>query len=377
MAEQTKVSGSLVLKRLKMGKVVYLTLDSGEKPLFQGWNTSSNTAVPDFTQAANQPVITPRVTASDGSAVRIASGEWKYNDTPLTFGTPSADGWALNTTVIQNTLPAGALAYNASTQQLKVVKNVASASNTASDTITFTAHGEAGGSNYTVTGSTEMRIMSLGNSANTIIITLVDEEGNDRFLSSDTGDTVKLRATRMTDGTPSTAGVVKWFKEDGQTQIGTGDTATISRDDVQGEGFVYARWYSSDQSATALASDAFYIVDLTDEYDIVVSLTADSPAEWDGQTTMKVQGQLYRLSAGKRAALVDTGSTKNQWSHDFRSSSHNTDCNPGSDPDAGTEGTPLTGNPVNVGKDIWAKVKDYEDLVDFASYTIPASTTQP
>lgn len=353
MAEQTKVSGSLVLKRLKTGRVVFLSVNALGKPFFQGWNSSSGTAVPDFTTVENQPVATPTVTSSDGTAVKITSGEWKYNDTLLTFGDPAADGWATSTNAN------GAFAYNPATHELKVVKNVASADNTATDTLTFTAHGEAGGANYTVTGSIELRIMTLGNSANVILISLVNEDGNDTIITGD-DDTVKLQTTRLTDGNVSNTGVVKWFGEDGKTQIGeTGDTITVTSDDVQGVGIIYARWYASASSATVLASDAIAITDVKDDVDVVVSLTDDSPAEWDGSSTMKVQGLLYKFASGKETTLVDPQPAQSAWTHEFHSSSLDTDC-----------GTISGKNPVEVTKDIWAKVKDFEDLVDFVSCTI-------
>ena len=359
MAEQQKVSGSLVLKRLKTGKVVYLSLNAKGAPLFQGWNSSSDTAVPDFTQAANQPVIVPQVTASDGTTVNISTGEWKFNDVTLVFGTPSSDGWAKNTNATGD-LQEGMFAYNPTTHELKVVKNVATASNDTSETLTFTAHGDAGSSNYTVTGSIELRLMRLGNSANSVIISLVDEDGNDTILSGD-DDTVKLKATALVDGNVSTTGVIKWFGEDGKTQIGsTGATLTVTPAMVQGTGLIYARLYADSSSATALASDAISIRDVKDDMDVVVTLAEGSPAEWDGTHAMQVMGQLWRFSAGERTEMVTT--QESQWSHDFRSSSLDTEC-----------GTVSGKNPAEVGADIWSKVKDFEDLVDFATCTIAGS----
>lgn len=350
MAEQNTVSGSLVLKRLKTGKVVYLSLNAVGAPLFQGWQQGTGAVSPDFTKPENQPVVHPSVTTSDGSEVKISMGEWKYNDILLTFGTPSGD-WAVSTNAN------GMFAYNPSTHDLKVVKNVASADNSTSDTLTFTAGGEAGGSNYTVTGSIELRIISLGASANSIVISLVDEEGNDAILSG-ADDTVKLKATTLVNGAVTTTGVVKWFGEDGKTQIGpTGATLTVRPDNVQGTGLIFARLYANASSSAVLASDAISIRDVKDDMDVIVSINEGSPAEWDGSTPMKVIGKLYRFSNGERGDEVET--QESQWSHDFRSSSLDTQC-----------GTVTGKNPATVDKTIWAKVKDYEDLVDFATCTI-------
>lgn len=347
------VSGSLVLKRLKMGKVVYLSINAVGKPFFQGWNSGQGVAVPDFTVAGNQPVARPEVTSSDGSALTIQSGVWYYNGTGdanrIEFGDP-VDGWAVERN-------SGRFALNPATHELKVVKNIAAADNQTTDTLYFTATGEADGTAYTVTGSIELRIINLGSSANSIVISLVDETGNDAILSSDT-DTVKLKATTLVDGNPDSTGFVKWFGEDGKTQLGTGPTLNVTRAMVQGIGLIFARLYASSSSATVLASDAVSIRDVKDDMDVIVSLTDDSPSEWDGKTAMKVKGGLWRLRNGERAEEVDTSGENYKWEHDFRSSSLNTECGV------------LPGNPVTVTAEQWGKVRDFEDLVDFATCTI-------
>lgn len=341
----TNVTGSLVLKRLKKGKVIGLYLSAKNNALQQGYDDQGK-LTPDFGVAANQPVITPILTVSDGSTATITNGQWSYNDIPITFGS-SSGGWTTDTS------NGGKFQLNPSTWELKIVKNLAGSGNINSDTFSFTASGEAGDVSFTATASTEFVIKKLG--MQTYSVGIYFKEGSKNYIEHDT-DTVTLVANVMPE--MKSGQVVKWFQEDGKTQIGEpGLEATVGHGDLSGEGYIYARLYENASSTKPLASGACLIRDLTDDYDVIVSLADDSPAQWDGKTPMKVKGRVVILKGGEAGTELTVD--ESQWVHEFRSSSENTDCGI------------ITGkNPATVGSDQWKHVKDNEELVDFVSCTI-------
>ena len=243
---------------------------------------------------------------------------------------------------------------NSSTWELKIVKNIAGPNNMDTDTFGFTASGEADGVNYEVKGSTEFLIVRPGESS--YVITIYVESGD--AVITDDDDTVKLRAYVSVGGIEKNGMTVKWYREDGKTDVKNqnGYSATIGRDDVVGAGMIYARLYSDPNATTVLATAGYEVRDVKDEYDIVVSVAEDSKAsEWDGKTPITVKGVLYRMSGGE-AVAVETNAS--QWKHEFRSSAKNTDCGE------------ATGNPVEIGAQQWKDAEEYENLIDFASCTI-------
>lgn len=61
--------GSITIKRLRNGDSLYVSFDTNGKPLYQGVDTSTGSVSPDWTVAANQPIITPKVTSVRGNTV--------------------------------------------------------------------------------------------------------------------------------------------------------------------------------------------------------------------------------------------------------------------------------------------------------------------
>ena len=85
--------GSITIKRLRNGDSLYISFNTNGKPLYQGVDTSTGSVSPDWTVAANQPIITPKVTSVRGNTVVRSSHQWKWNGQTLLFtGATSADG---------------------------------------------------------------------------------------------------------------------------------------------------------------------------------------------------------------------------------------------------------------------------------------------
>lgn len=335
------ISGSVTLKRLKKGATVILSLRTGDNALYQGWNTKAETALPDWTVAANQPVVTPEVTATGASGIvaTITTGAWAYNGMTLTVGSTSAgDGFYVCT---NNT----AFAINPSTWAIKIIKNIASATNTASDTLTFTCTGEVDGSEFAAESSTEIQLQILGNSAAAVHIS------GPCVLSTDT-DSVTLTAHFFVDGVEKTSGYAyKWTKEDGKalSNSGSGSKQTVTRDDIDAIGGVYCSVYKESDTKTALATDFHKMTDIDDEYELEVIVDK----EWDGTNEQTVTAYLYAFRAGEKGE--DVSSKMTAFSHTFVGASSQTQI--------ATADT----NPAKVGASIWAAVGDNEDIVDYVT----------
>ena len=67
MANNYSAQGSITIKRLRNGDSLFLTLETNGIPLYQGVDPESGAVSPDWTQAANQPVITPHANSVRGN----------------------------------------------------------------------------------------------------------------------------------------------------------------------------------------------------------------------------------------------------------------------------------------------------------------------
>ena len=65
--------GSITIKRLRNGDNFFISLEvTNGIPLFQGVDEKTGAVSPDWTVAANQPIITPRVTSARGNSVSLS-----------------------------------------------------------------------------------------------------------------------------------------------------------------------------------------------------------------------------------------------------------------------------------------------------------------
>lgn len=108
----------ITIRRLRNGDTLYLTLEIGDKPLFQAVDSQTGAVSPDWTVAANQPVITPNVNSTRENTVNLANHAWSYNGSNLNFNGATSGGYTLDST--------GKFAMNLSTGALKIVANLAS-----------------------------------------------------------------------------------------------------------------------------------------------------------------------------------------------------------------------------------------------------------
>lgn len=239
-------------------------------------------------------------------------------------------------------------AINPSNYKLRIIDNIASASNTSNDMFTFKCSGEAASTSYESEATAELHLQIVGSSAAALYI----EGGCTLSLAN---ASTKLKARFFIDGGEITSGYsYRFFDEKNKTlQDSTSREFTATRDMIDGIGGIYGSAYKTgDSKKTALATDFHKITDIGDEYELEASVDKD----WDGVNSQRVTAHVYRFSAGQKGDEI-TSSLKGTFTHTFASSLNN---------------IPLgskTGVAVDVDAEIWGKIaNDNEDVRDFISY---------
>lgn len=251
--------GSITIKRLRNGDSLYITLESNGIPLYQGVDTSAGTVSPDWTVAANQPVLTPKVTSVRGNTVTRSSHQWRYNGQLLLFtGATSADGnWRTDST--------GKFQINLTTGNdggaLKIIGNLANVNAVANGLLEYSCVATVSGTNYNVSKSIDVVIQSMGASScyGAII-------ASPQTIDA-TNTTSTLKTILQVGASPVTTYHVKWYKDDtawpamdGMKQI------TVGRSDVNGTQLFIAEFYLKASDTTPVARAGVYIIDSLDEF---------------------------------------------------------------------------------------------------------------
>ena len=335
------LSGSITLKRLKKGVNVVLSIETENAALYQGWNDKTLTPAPNFQTPANQPILVPKAVATNGQTASITNGTWYYNNTMLVVTTTATSEGFYKCSDAR-------FAINPSNYKLRIIDNIASASNTSNDMFTFKCSGEAANTSYESEATAELHLQIVGSSAAALYI----EGGCTLSLAN---ASTKLKARFFIDGGEITSGYSYLFfdEKNNPLQDSTSRELTATRDMIDGIGGIYCSAYKTgDSKKTALATDFHKITDIGDEYELEASVDKD----WDGVNSQRVTAHVYRFSSGEKGDEI-TSSLKGTFTHTFASSLNN---------------IPLgskTGVAVDVDAEIWGKItNDNEDVRDFISY---------
>ena len=280
--------GSITIQRLKKGKNLVMGFVA-DKALFQGWNPITQTSEPDFTQSANQPTVTARVYASDGSSVTMSDTQskwyWNSKSTPINF----PESWEGNSRTSTDGNFKETRSADRTERSLTFLKNIATADNTASDTFYFEANGENDGINYTILGSFEFKIQTISSSGYALMTS-----GGNAITAENTQVTVE--AILYVGGKRNTSKVIKWYNAQ-MSLIGSGYQITLSAGDVFGQGNdagVYCFAFENDSDTTPLVSTFHQINDFTDDYDVQTYISG-SYDQWDGAHPVIVSAKLYNV----------------------------------------------------------------------------------
>lgn len=269
--------GSVTIKRLRNGDLFFISLELNGIPLYQGVDEKTGIPNPDWTDATNQPIITPKVSTARGNAVDLSFHQWKYNGISLNFNGAEADGWKLDST--------GKFKMNVTTGALRIVNNLASAVNCANDTLIYECVATISGVEYNLQKSIDILIQTVGANGYVGFIMASSEQ----LTSSITSST--LRTMLMMGADEITNYYVKWYKDDtlwsdknGQKEI------TIDRDDVNGIQLFIAEFYKDSNSSTPVFRAGLPIRDTLDEYQMeIYAISANKEVAPGQPVTVKAE----------------------------------------------------------------------------------------
>lgn len=254
--------GSITIKRLRNGDNFFISLDiTNGVPLYQGVDEKTGVPSPDWSVAANQPIITPRVTSARGNAVDLSFHVWKYNGVTLNFTGTETDGWKLDST--------GKFKMNVSTGAIRIVQNLASKTNCANDTLTYECVATISGVEYNLTKSIDILIQTVGANGYVGFILASTEQ-----LTADvTNCTLDTKLMLAADNV--TSYYVKWYKDDTLWSAKNGQkTITVGRNDVDGTQLFIAEFYKDSTSTTPLYRAGVRIIDTLDEFQVQLAITS-------------------------------------------------------------------------------------------------------
>ena len=268
-----KATGSLLVRRLRSGDSLYMALEVGSVALMQAVDPSTGEVAPDWSVGANQPVITPRVGTFKGAAVTLSYMKWYHVGVELVFNGAESGGWKTDST--------GKFQMNTSTGALKVVNNLASATNIASDQLTFSCVATVNGVEYNMSKSIVVLIQPTGASSYLGAITATTV-----ILDADTVSTV-LSTSLMLSVSAVSDYYVKWYKgTTAWTEKNGNKSITVTRDDVDGTQLFIAEFYKSSTDANPVFRAGIRVIDSLDEILIVpyISSTNQEVTESAGVT---------------------------------------------------------------------------------------------
>lgn len=268
MSTQNSAQGSITIKRLRNGDSLFIAFENNGIALYQGVNPTAGTVAPDWTVAANQPIITPKVTSVRGNTVVRSQHQWSYNNQALDFTDSANDtnDWRTDGTV-------GKFQMNLSTGALKIIDNLANVNAVANAQLTYTCVATVSGTNYNLSKSIDVVIQNIGSSAyyGTVLAT--------SGIITSTDSSTTLNTALYAGGQAVDSYYVKWYKDNelwadknGQKSIG------VTRDDVDGTQLFIAEFYQKEGDTTHVARAGVYIIDADDEFAINFSY-ADSNRE--------------------------------------------------------------------------------------------------
>lgn len=274
----------ITIRRLRNGDTLYLTFNLGTKPLFQTVDGQTGAISPDWTVAANQPLVTPQVGSTRSNVVTLSNHSWQYNGATLNFNGAVTDGYTLDST--------GKFAMNTATGALKIVANLASTSNMANDTLTYSVTATVGGIAYTLTKSIDIQIQSAGASSYFGYLVATTTQ-----LDSDHASAT-VAAELWLSTSPVQNFYVKWYKGSTEWAAMAGQrSVVVSRNDIDTSQLLIAEYYLQSGDTNYVARAAITLIDTLDEI-IVVPYISSAQKEVDVNKPVTVACRIVKAVDG-------------------------------------------------------------------------------
>lgn len=230
--------------------------------LFQVIEPISGNVTPNWTVAANQPIIQIGARSAAGYPVEITDVRFAFDGTTLNF-TYNGSEWVTssNDTRFQSRI-------NEGKYELKIVGNIASKTVISNKQISYEVAYVSNAMSDSVQGSVDVLIQQAGSDSHLLQITTNRVE----LDASKTSATLTAKAMYGTeDVTIGSNGYgIEWYQDGAKLEGQTASTLTVTRDMVTG-GSIFIAKLKKDGSV--VAQDGQRINDIADEYQITYTPT--------------------------------------------------------------------------------------------------------
>ena len=264
--------------------------------LFQVVDTTTGIPTPDWTQAANQPIIQIGIRSAAGYPTEITNVAWAYDGKTLNF-TYNGSAWvtASNDSSFQARI-------NGKYYELKIVNNLASKDVVSNKQISYEVSYYSNAHEDALQGSIDVLIQQAGSDSHNLQITTNSVE----LDASNTEAT--LTAVAYYGSTPVSIGTngyaIEWYQDNVKLSGQTGATLTVNRDMVSGGSIFVAKLL---KEGDVVAQDGQRINDIADEYQITYT-----PTNAGSNYVAPSHNAVYNLSMTKNGNPY-TGSVAYSW----------------------------------------------------------------
>lgn len=230
--------------------------------LFQVVDTTTGIPTPDWTQAANQPIIQLGIRSAAGYPTEITNVAWAYDGKTLNF-TYNGSSWvtASNDSSFQARI-------NGKYYELKIVANLASKKVVSNKQISYEISYVSNAHSDSLQGSIDVLIQQAGSDSHNLQITT-------NLVELDASNTeATLTAVAYYGTTPVSIGTngyaIEWYQDNVKLSGQTGTTLTVNREMVSGGSIFVAKLL---KDGNVVAQDGQRINDIADEYQITYTPT--------------------------------------------------------------------------------------------------------
>lgn len=225
--------------------------------LFQVVDPNTGAVSPDWSAAANQPIVQIGARSSAGYPVEITGVAWAYDGTTLNF---TLDGSNWVTASNDSRFKAR---VNGSCHELRVAGNLASASVVSNKQITYEVQYTSNAHSDKVEGSVDVIIQQAGSDSHILQIT------TDRVELDETHTTATLTAVAQYGTSAVAIGFngysIEWYQDNVLLTGQTAATLAVTRETVSGGSIFVAKLV---KDGNVVAQDAQRVNDIADEYKI-------------------------------------------------------------------------------------------------------------
>lgn len=290
MSNEYSAQGSATVRRLRNGDTLFLTFDTNGIPLYQGVDPTTGAVTPDWTVAANQPIVKPNVSSARGNTVSLSNHAWEYNGSALTFNSSyGTDGDYIKDST-------GKFEMNPTNGWLKIIANLASITNYANDTLAYSCTATVAGLEYNLQRSLDITLMSVGASSYIGFIIPTTTQ------ISKTNPTTTLKTQLKLGGTSDvTDYYTKWYKGVNRTEMDgkNGNKAPeMNWDDVDGTSVFFCYFFAKETDTDPVSIAACRITDISDEFIVVYSPTSENKTVSEGNP-VTMTGKIVRMRDNK------------------------------------------------------------------------------